>query len=154
MKTANQTSDYARRFVSEPITPVVATSDTARMTIGEPGLPRELTWRVRTIEILTVLRSWRATGKCRNGRPELYVRKHWYEVVSASNETMTIYFSTDSPAQVRQWVSDLKEEGNEPGGAFRIRVIVGKLFAQEGFFARDPKRKRRHNAETKGDACD
>lgn len=80
------------QFVSEPIKPVVATCDTSRMATGEPGLPREFVWRGRTIEVATVLRTWRETGKCRNGSPELYVRKHWFEVVTASNETMTIYF--------------------------------------------------------------
>jgi len=80
------------RFVSEAIKPVVATSDTSRMAAGEPGLPREFVWRGKTITIVAVLRSWRETGRCSHGSPELYVRKHWYEVATASNGTMKIYF--------------------------------------------------------------
>ena len=102
----------AERFVSEPIKPVVATADTARMAVGEPGLPREFVWRGRTIEVRAVLRTWRETGKCRNGSSELYVRKHWFEVVTVSNETMTIYFDRQ-PRKGRQdarwWLLSVRE---------------------------------------------
>jgi phosphoribosylglycinamide formyltransferase-1 len=80
------------RFVSEVIRPVLATGDTSHMAIGEPGLPCEFVWRGRTIKIAAVLRTWRETGKCRHGSPELYVRKHWFEVATTSNSTMKIYF--------------------------------------------------------------
>lgn len=82
----------AQQFVSEALTPVVATSDTERMAIGEPGLPREFRWRNATIEIESVLRSWHDTGDCRNGSGEQYVRKHWYEVTTRSDGVMKIYF--------------------------------------------------------------
>lgn len=80
------------RFVSEPIKPVIATVDSARMAPGEPGLPSEFLWHGRTIKVSAVLRSWRETGKCRHGSPELYVRKHWYEIATSDRETMKIYF--------------------------------------------------------------
>jgi len=80
------------RFVSEVIRPVVATCDTARMAVGEPGLPSEFVWRDQTIKIAAILRTWRGTGKCRHGSPELYVRKHWFEVATTSNSKMKIYF--------------------------------------------------------------
>jgi hypothetical protein len=80
------------RFISEVIRPVGTTFDTSRMAVGEPGLPREFKWRERTIKIAAVLRTWRETGKCRHGSPELYVRKHWFEVATTSNTTMKIYF--------------------------------------------------------------
>jgi len=80
------------RFVDESIVPLTATSDTSRMAAGEPGLPREFLWRGRTIEVAAVLRAWRQTGKCRHGSPELYVRKHWFDVATTSNSTMRIYF--------------------------------------------------------------
>lgn len=80
------------QLISEALTPVVATSDTARMAAGEPGLPSEFLWRGRTIRITTVLRTWRETGKCHHGSPELYVRKHWYEVAADDGATMKIYF--------------------------------------------------------------
>jgi len=38
-------SIMSEQLISEALVPVVATSDTARMAIGEPGLPREFLWR-------------------------------------------------------------------------------------------------------------
>lgn len=84
------------RFVSEAITPVGATIDTAQMSAGEPGLPRQFLWRGRTVEIVAVLRSWHETGRCSHGSPEMYVRKHWFEVATASDGTMKIYFERQS----------------------------------------------------------
>jgi len=80
------------RFVGEPIEPDTSTADTARMGTGEPGLPRMFTWRGRDYEVATVIRSWRETGRCHHGSPELYVRRHWYEVVTTSGESMKLYF--------------------------------------------------------------
>jgi hypothetical protein len=80
------------RFVSEAIMPVIATSDTARMAAGEPGLPRAFVWRGRTIEIEAVLRTWRETGRCSHGSSELYARKHWFEVATTTHGTLKIYF--------------------------------------------------------------
>ena len=84
--------DMHEQLVSEALAPVVETSDTSRMAIGEPGLPREFLWRGKTVRILKVLRTWRETGKCRHGSPELYVRKHWYEVEGEDGTRMKIYF--------------------------------------------------------------
>ncbi len=47
----------SEHFISEAITPVVATSDTARMAAGEPGLPSEFVWRGRTIQVTAVRRN-------------------------------------------------------------------------------------------------
>ena len=66
------------QIVSEAIRPVAGTGDTARMAIGDPGLPSEFVWRGRTISAMSVLRTWRETGRCHRGSPEMYVRKHWY----------------------------------------------------------------------------
>ena len=102
----------SERFVSEAIEPVVATFDTARMAVGEPGLPREFVWRGRTIEVATVLRTWRETGKCRHGSPELYVRKHWYEVATTARDTMKIYCDRQARGGgkgARWWLFSIRE---------------------------------------------
>lgn len=102
----------SERFVSEAIQPVVATYDTARMSTGEPGLPQEFVWRGRTIKVATVLRTWRETGKCRHGSPELYVRKHWYEVTTTDDDTMKIYFERQprgGKKDTRWWLFSLRE---------------------------------------------
>jgi hypothetical protein len=82
----------SERFISEPIQPLTETADTLRMAIGEPGLPQKLVWRGRTIFVKAVLRSWREAGKCRHGSPEMYIRKHWYEVATESDGIMKLYF--------------------------------------------------------------
>lgn len=80
------------RFVSERIVPAQDSHDTARMALGEPGLPHEFTWRGQTIRVAVVLRTWRDTGPCRHGSGERYVRKHWYEVRTEDGALMKIYF--------------------------------------------------------------
>lgn len=80
------------QFVGEDIIPVIATCDTAGMAIGEPGLPREFVWRGRTITVVALLRTWREMGRCSHGSPEMYARKHWFEVTTDSTGTMKIYF--------------------------------------------------------------
>lgn len=62
------------------------------MSTGEPGLPRQFQWGAQTLCIVSVLKTWRETGPCHHGSGELYVRKHWFEVVADSGETMRIYF--------------------------------------------------------------
>lgn len=84
------------RLISEAIKPLTETADASRMAIGEPGLPREFVWRGRTVTVTSVLRSWRETGKCHHGSAEMYVRKHWYEVVTVSDGTVKLYFERQS----------------------------------------------------------
>ena len=50
----NQEVKTSEQLISEPLTPVVTTSDTSRMATGEPGLPREFLWRGQTIRITAV----------------------------------------------------------------------------------------------------
>ena len=82
----------SEQFISAAIQPVVETIDTTRMSRGEPGLPRQFRWGSQTIEIQQVLRTWRETGPCHHGSDDRYVRKHWFEVLTDSGDTITIYF--------------------------------------------------------------
>ena len=94
-----------QKFVSEPIQPVVTTADTGAMANGGPGLPREFKWRGDALYIESVLRSWHDTGPCRNGSPESYVRKHWFEVETTSNQIAKIYFERQPRGRklTRRW---------------------------------------------------
>jgi len=80
------------RLVSEPIEPLAGSFDTARMAAGGPGLPRAFVWRGETLEIAAVVRTWRETGPCRHGSPEVYVRKHWFEVTTRAGAVLRLYF--------------------------------------------------------------
>lgn len=80
------------RLVSASLRPVVGTIESGRMSLGEPGLPREFRWGARTVRVTNLIRSWRETGPCHHGSGERYARKHWFEVLTESGETMKIYF--------------------------------------------------------------
>lgn len=80
------------KFISEPIEPITSAMDISGMAIGEPGLPLEFIWRGKTVRIVEIRRRWKDTGPCRHGSGERYVRKHWYEVATASDGIMKIYF--------------------------------------------------------------
>ena len=82
----------AEQFVSAAIQPVAETFDAARMSQGEPGLPRNSVGGRRPSTLPQVVKTWRETGPCRHGSGERYVRKHWFEVLTESGETMKIYF--------------------------------------------------------------
>ncbi|MBN2023332.1 MAG: hypothetical protein JW809_11140 [Pirellulales bacterium] len=100
------------QFIGEPIQPVGATLDAARMSRGEPGLPRQFRWKSETIEIARVLRVWRETGPCRHGSGEAYVRKHWFEVLTAAGARMTLYFERQprgGKTRQRWWLFTVEE---------------------------------------------
>lgn len=112
------------QFISEAIAPVTATSDTSRMARGEPGLPREFIWRGETIRITTLLRAWRETGPCSHGSPEVYARKHWYEVLTDSGRRMKLYAQRQARGRAgranRWWLFSVEEpEEASPGGEGR-----------------------------------
>ncbi len=98
------------RFVSEALKPVGATFDLRRMASGEPGLPREFTWREGTIRIASIVREWRETGPCTHGSGERYARKHWYEVADEAGRTLKIYF-------------ERKPRGGKPAERWRLFSI-------------------------------
>jgi hypothetical protein len=105
------------RFISEAIKPIAETADTSRMAIGEPGLPRQFVWRGRTITVKAVLRTWRETGKCHHGSPEMYVRKHWYEVATVSEGIMKIYFDRQCKGRKkapRWWLFSIRDPEESP----------------------------------------
>jgi len=108
----------SERFVSEAIKPVTATCATLLMAAGGPGLPREFLWRGRTVVIRDIKRTWRETGKCSHGSPELYVRKHWFEVTTDARETMKIYFERQDRGGRkgrRWWLFSIREaDENQP----------------------------------------
>ena len=80
------------QFVSEPIEPIQGTFDPAGMTRGEPGLPRRFAWRDQEYSITQVLEAWKEDGPCKSGSTEMYLRKHWFRIVTDQGIEMTLYF--------------------------------------------------------------
>ena len=80
------------QFVSEPIEPIEGTFDSTGMTRGEPGLPRRFLWRDKEYSIAQVLEAWKEDGPCQSGSTEMYLRKHWFRIVTEEGMEMTLYF--------------------------------------------------------------
>ena len=132
------------QFVSQALRPVPSTFDTARMARGEPGLPRCFVWGDRTLEVASVLRAWTQTGPCRHGSGEQYVRKHWYEVRTATGEVAVIYFERQprpkSRTGERWWLFSLQGPPPAPpsppsaraGSVSRVRPGVRAARRRDG----------------------
>jgi hypothetical protein len=78
------------------------------MARGEPGLPAAFTWRGNEYTVARVIETWKSTAPDRDGGSEMYVRKHWYRVKTATGEVMTLYFTRQPPAgrarSQRRWM--------------------------------------------------
>lgn len=81
----------AEQFICEPLTPVAGTGDAAAMAAGGPGLPARFVWRGTEYRVVSVVRTWKTTGPCRHGSSEIYLRRHWYTVVTDPPAEMTVY---------------------------------------------------------------
>ena len=75
-------------FVSEAVVPEAGSFDAAAMARGEPGMPRAFTWRGVRYEVAQVLSTWKSSTP---DRGEMYLRRHWFEVRTATGERMTLY---------------------------------------------------------------
>ncbi len=97
----------AEEFVGQDIAPVAGTFDAATMSAGGPGFPQQFRWGQQTIRVCRVVKAWRETGPCHHGSGEAYVRKHWFEVVTDSGDTMKIYFERQARSRkstARWWL--------------------------------------------------
>jgi hypothetical protein len=78
-------------FVSEPITVLNCSFDTAGMACGEPGLPQQFRWRKTDYTVADVLEKWKEHGDCSNGSGERYVRRHAYRVRATDGTVLNLY---------------------------------------------------------------
>jgi len=102
-------SDGAPRgeeFVCEEIVPAAGTFDAAAMSRGEPGLPGRFTWRGREYRVVGVVRQWKTSSPCREGSPELYLRRHWFQILTEPRAVVTLYCdrqAKDRKKPKRRW---------------------------------------------------
>jgi phosphoribosylglycinamide formyltransferase-1 len=80
--------DASAEFVSEALEPEHGTADLFAMSRGEPGLPRAFQWRGTRYEIAQVAAKWKTSSR---ERGDLYLRRHWFEVVTTTGQRMTVY---------------------------------------------------------------
>ena len=81
-------SDEPEQFVSEPIAPAPGSFDTAAMARGEAGVPARFTWRGTAYAVVRLVASWKSS---KSDRGEMYLKRHWFTVVTDTGHTMTIY---------------------------------------------------------------
>ncbi len=79
-------------FISEPITVIGASFDTAGMAMGEPGVPLKFRWRRKAFTVEAVLEKWKTHGDCAHGSGERYVRKHGYRIRTTDGNVFRLYF--------------------------------------------------------------
>ena len=87
-------------LISESLTPLSGTMDTARMGRGEPGLPAGFVWRGETIRIVELAAAWKESSP-EGGRAggELYLRRHYYRLRMPDGSIWTVYFLRQTPRQ-------------------------------------------------------
>ena len=105
----------ASEFVSESITPLEGTFDTARMALGEPGLPGGFQWRAETFHVVEKLGAWKESTR-EGGRSdgELYLRRHYYKIRMSDSSTWTVYFTrqpTGTGSPKNRWFLYTRDEG-------------------------------------------
>ena len=81
----------SEEFVSEQMIPVAGTGDAAAMSRGEPGLPQRFTWRRTQYRLAGLISKWKTSGQCHSGSSEMYLRRHWYKILTDPPMLMTIY---------------------------------------------------------------
>ena len=89
------------KFVCEQITPAPGSGDTSAMARGEPGLPASFTWRGTEYRIAGVIEKWKTSSPCKSGAAEMYLRRHWYRVLTEPQAVMTIYFDRQAKDRSR-----------------------------------------------------
>ncbi len=90
----------SEEFIGEALVPAPGSGDASRMARGEPGLPGLFTWRDTQYRIAGVISAWKTSGRDVGGGSEMYLRRHWYKVLTDPLFVMTIY--CDRQAKNRQ----------------------------------------------------
>jgi len=105
-------------LISEPIIPISGQGDASLMAMGEPGIPACFTWRKVDYQIVTLVRRWKGYGpEGHVAGNEVYVRRHWAEIVTTSGHRMVIYCDRQArnrrkPEQ-RWWIYSLEAAHEE-----------------------------------------
>jgi hypothetical protein len=109
----------SQRFVSEAIVPG-GDFDVATMARGEPGLPGLFVWREETLRVAALRRTWRST---KTDRGDVYVKRHWFEVLLADGRSAVVYFERQARrGESRWWLYTIAGEDRGAGPPARNEV--------------------------------
>lgn len=113
-------AESGEEFVGEELVPVAGTAEVAGMSRREPGLPQRFTWRGTEYSIVGVIEQWKSHGPCRSGGGEVYLRRHWYKILTDPPAVLTIYFErqarTAKRPKARWWIYS-RAKADRPGTA-------------------------------------
>lgn len=100
-------------FISEAIEPIGNTFATGALITGEPAFPLKFSWRGKRHEVVEVSEKWKETGDCTHGAGERYVRKHWYQIRTADDISMKLYFErkTRGTTKIRWFIYSMDDPG-------------------------------------------
>jgi Family of unknown function (DUF6504) len=104
------------RFVSEAIAPG-GDFDVEKLARGEPGLPEFFVWRDETLRVAALRRTWRST---RTDRGDVYVKRHWFDVLLDDGKSAVVYFERQARRGTpRWWLYTIGNSGQEADPAAR-----------------------------------
>jgi len=89
-----------RQFVSQPLQPIGATFDPAKMSHGEPSLPVAFEWNDQQLKIRSQIRTWRST---KTDRGDVYLARHWFELEVEDGRRAVVYFERQAPRKAPRW---------------------------------------------------
>ncbi|MDF1702108.1 MAG: DUF6504 family protein [Planctomycetota bacterium] len=81
----------AREFVSEPLVPDPTSFSREGVAPGEPAWPRRFRWRTRDYEVATILRAWKTTSAGPYTTGDVYVRRHYADVITVCGTALRLY---------------------------------------------------------------
>jgi phosphoribosylglycinamide formyltransferase-1 len=117
----------AEKLISEAVTPVAGSFNSAAMASGEPGVPMAFSWRGADYRVARVLDSWKNLRGCRNGSGEQYINKHFFRVETETGEIMTLY-RTRTGSKRDSWILYTIKAGSDGSQTketpMRIAVLV------------------------------
>ncbi len=101
-------ADSSEEFICEQMVPAPGSGDAAAMARGEPGLPQRFAWRGREYRVVGVVEKWKSSGPCKSGANEMYLRRHWYKIITDPRAVLTVYCDRQAAnrrkPKLRWWV--------------------------------------------------
>jgi hypothetical protein len=87
------------QFVSEALVPA-GDFEADPLERGEPGLPPAFVWRGAELRVAELRRTWRST---KTDRGDVYLKRHWFEVLLADGRTAVVYFERQARRGAPRW---------------------------------------------------
>ena len=109
----------AEEFIGESLQPCAGPTGSPGMIAAGPVVPGCFLWRGQRHEVAEVKRVWKESGPMKGGGPEMYLRKHWFEIRTRDDLVMTVYFERQARSKGddkrRWWLYTIRRPESEQG---------------------------------------